>query len=259
MCPLSGGISSAGPAGAPGTDGVGVPTGGTTGQVLEKASNTNYDTQWATPSGGAAGFRGVFTDADASAPAVNDWWFRINSSVAAVPGTTTDIAIYYNYGASSAYNTLVNIADVGGSYVSGDDAIFGGGTVVSTASLQRTSGTGTTVTIVASGGNFKVQFETNSTLQHMVTALQSWLTANVPNAVLTVTSYGTPELASKLKDLFGIGSPQTVTDTNSGSGSSLTPPSIDLEVITTGGSPPVTEAAYLKIKGTDSTHTFGPV
>lgn len=38
-----------GPAGA---DGVGVPVGGTTGQVLSKASGTNYDTQWTTPSTG---------------------------------------------------------------------------------------------------------------------------------------------------------------------------------------------------------------
>lgn len=34
-----------GPAGA---DGQGVPTGGNTGQVLAKASNTNYDTAWST-------------------------------------------------------------------------------------------------------------------------------------------------------------------------------------------------------------------
>ena len=32
--------------GAGGAAGAGVPTGGTTGQVLEKASNTDYDTQW---------------------------------------------------------------------------------------------------------------------------------------------------------------------------------------------------------------------
>ena len=37
---------------APGADGVGVPTGGTTGQVLKKLSNTNYDTYWALDGGG---------------------------------------------------------------------------------------------------------------------------------------------------------------------------------------------------------------
>ena len=35
-----------GPAGAPGPAGPGVATGGTTGQVLAKKSNTNYDTEW---------------------------------------------------------------------------------------------------------------------------------------------------------------------------------------------------------------------
>jgi len=37
-----------GPAGSPGTPGVGVPAGGSSGQVLQKSSATNYDTQWAT-------------------------------------------------------------------------------------------------------------------------------------------------------------------------------------------------------------------
>lgn len=35
-----------------GPAGQGVPSGGTTGQVLKKASNTNYDTEWADESGG---------------------------------------------------------------------------------------------------------------------------------------------------------------------------------------------------------------
>ena len=38
--------------GPPGPPGQGVPTGGTTGQVLTKASNSNFDTKWAAPSGG---------------------------------------------------------------------------------------------------------------------------------------------------------------------------------------------------------------
>ena len=41
-----------GPQGQAGAAGVGVPSGGTTGQVLKKASNTNYDTEWADESGG---------------------------------------------------------------------------------------------------------------------------------------------------------------------------------------------------------------
>lgn len=37
-----------------GQPGIGVPAGGTTGQVLTKASNANYDTTWATGTGGGA-------------------------------------------------------------------------------------------------------------------------------------------------------------------------------------------------------------
>lgn len=33
----------------------GVPAGGTTGQVLSKASGDDFDTQWSTPSGGGGG------------------------------------------------------------------------------------------------------------------------------------------------------------------------------------------------------------
>lgn len=47
-----------GPQGLPGADGAngqGVPVGGTTGQVLRKKTNTDFDTEWATPaSGGGA-------------------------------------------------------------------------------------------------------------------------------------------------------------------------------------------------------------
>ena len=51
-----------GPQGQAGAAGVGVPTGGTTGQVLKKASNTNYDTEWADESGGMAEYVVSFVD-----------------------------------------------------------------------------------------------------------------------------------------------------------------------------------------------------
>jgi len=43
-------VEAAGPQGAPG---VGVPTGGSAGQVLRKASGTDYDTQWSSSGGGS--------------------------------------------------------------------------------------------------------------------------------------------------------------------------------------------------------------
>jgi hypothetical protein len=48
-------VNSPGVPGAPGAPGVGVPVGGTTGQVLAKNSATNYDTEWVDVSGGAWG------------------------------------------------------------------------------------------------------------------------------------------------------------------------------------------------------------
>ena len=41
-----------GPAGADGATGQGLATGGTSGQVLAKASSTDYDTEWVDQSGG---------------------------------------------------------------------------------------------------------------------------------------------------------------------------------------------------------------
>jgi hypothetical protein len=51
----TGATGATGPAGADGADGVGVPAGGTTGQVLTKASGTDFDTDWETPTGGGGG------------------------------------------------------------------------------------------------------------------------------------------------------------------------------------------------------------
>src|SRR4029077_4564838 len=41
-----------GPTGPPGADGVGVPAGGTDGQVLTKTSSTDYATDWEPPAAG---------------------------------------------------------------------------------------------------------------------------------------------------------------------------------------------------------------
>ena len=49
---MDGADGATGPAGPAGAAGQGVPAGGSTGQVLTKVSGTDYDTTWATPSGG---------------------------------------------------------------------------------------------------------------------------------------------------------------------------------------------------------------
>lgn len=51
---LDGAPGATGPQGPAGPAGPGVPAGGTTGQVLKKASGTDYDTEWANESGGGS-------------------------------------------------------------------------------------------------------------------------------------------------------------------------------------------------------------
>lgn len=71
-----------GPQGPAGPDGVGIPTGGTTGQVLSKASGTDYDTEWTTPSGGDV------TDVQVNGVSV------VSGGVANVPfGTTSTVGV----------------------------------------------------------------------------------------------------------------------------------------------------------------------
>jgi hypothetical protein len=52
-----------GETGQDGADGVGVPSGGTTGQVLKKKSGTDYDTEWANESGGGSGGHTIINSA----------------------------------------------------------------------------------------------------------------------------------------------------------------------------------------------------
>ena len=66
-----------------GTSGVGVPAGGSTGQVLAKASGTDYDTEWVNQSGGGGGggaseflqtqFVGLSTDQPTIYGGANQW------------------------------------------------------------------------------------------------------------------------------------------------------------------------------------------
>ena len=52
---LTGEPGPAGAQGDPGQDGVGVPAGGTAGQVLAKIDGTDYNTEWVDQTGGGGG------------------------------------------------------------------------------------------------------------------------------------------------------------------------------------------------------------
>lgn len=60
-----GDTGATGPAGADGAPGIGIPTGGTAGQVLTKIDGTNYNAEWTTPVMSVNGQTGAITlDAD---------------------------------------------------------------------------------------------------------------------------------------------------------------------------------------------------
>lgn len=80
--------------GADGAPGVGVPTGGTTGQTLIKTSGTDYDTEWAAPAGGA------------SAGEVRHDWAAPHSYMASAPAGTAESATGWRI-------TRITVADAG--------------------------------------------------------------------------------------------------------------------------------------------------
>lgn len=67
-------INYTGPAGA---NGVGVPAGGTTGQILAKNSNTDYDTEWVDDAGGGT----AIMDATTVTPGAGDFFPFINDGL----------------------------------------------------------------------------------------------------------------------------------------------------------------------------------
>lgn len=76
-----------------GSTGPGVPTGGTTGQVLNKASNTDYDTAWHTPVKSDVGLGNVDNTSDANKPVSTAQQTAIDAKVAdAINDGVTTIA-----------------------------------------------------------------------------------------------------------------------------------------------------------------------
>lgn len=74
----TGPTGATGPDGATGPAGQGVPTGGTTGQVLAKIDATNYNTQWIPAPSGLAY---TYSSTAPVSPAVGDFWVDSSSGV----------------------------------------------------------------------------------------------------------------------------------------------------------------------------------
>ena len=66
-------VSQIGEQGTPGTNGIGIPTGGTTGQLLKKSSNADYAVEWG--NGTSTGVNTYIQDTDPAPAGVNyAWW-----------------------------------------------------------------------------------------------------------------------------------------------------------------------------------------
>ena len=87
----------AGQTGATGPAGPGVPAGGTAGQVLQKVDGTDYNTKWATPSGGGTSFTKV-ESAISSATEITTWGSGMTLYRASLSDSTLAIKLRNNGG-----------------------------------------------------------------------------------------------------------------------------------------------------------------
>jgi hypothetical protein len=91
-----------------GANGIGVPTGGTSGQVLAKNSSADYDTHWVTSSGGGGGIASV-ASADGSV-SVTTVGSAVDLSVSVAASTTNVVCLVRNNtGATLTKGTVVYI------------------------------------------------------------------------------------------------------------------------------------------------------
>ena len=83
--------------GEDGQDGVGVPTGGSTGQVLSKTSNANHDTSWVTLNKTSMGLNNVDNTSDEDKPVSTAVQAAIDAAVAQTKKESYPIgSLYFN-------------------------------------------------------------------------------------------------------------------------------------------------------------------
>ncbi len=159
--------------GSTGTVGIGVPAGGSTGQALVKASNTNYDTSWSTLSGG-----GVLTTATNSAVG----GVKIGSGVSITPDGTISV--------SGALTTATNSA-LGGVKIGSGVSITPDGTISVSAggAYSRTTAAGTTTSIPdGSTNNISITGFKSYALLKIQTSAAAWVRLYTTSAARTSDS-----------------------------------------------------------------------
>lgn len=180
--------------GVQGAAGVGVPTGGTTGQVLAKASDTNYDTTWVT--GGGGGGSGTVTSVAVTggttgltttgSPITTSGTIALGGTLALTnggTGATTASGARTNLGLGSAATTSSTDYATAAQGVKADNAISD---VTSTDGSVTVNHTGTvadlSVAVAASTTNVIVQVRnsTGATLTKGTVVYISGATGQIP-------------------------------------------------------------------------------
>lgn len=101
-----------GPSGSDGADGQGVPVGGTTGQVLKKIDNTDYNTEWADESGGGGGGSAGFNDAGNSGTSKTIDWSTARTQKLTLTDNCT--LSFSNPTAGDTYSLIIHQDGTGG-------------------------------------------------------------------------------------------------------------------------------------------------
>ena len=125
-----------GATGATGSAGQGVPSGGTTGQVLRKASGTNYDTEWAAAGSGSGSVTSV---------ALAGTGLSISGSPITTSGTLTANVSYGTTAGTATQGNDSRIADIAASSITtkqGANSGGAGGTITMRGGITGTDGNG---------------------------------------------------------------------------------------------------------------------
>jgi hypothetical protein len=116
----AGATGAQGPAGSNGANGQGVPVGGTTGQILRKASGTNYDTEWAAAGSGSGSVTSV---------ALAGTGLSISGSPVTTSGTITANVSYGTTASTAAEGNDTRIANIRSSSIDTRTNIGAGGNI----------------------------------------------------------------------------------------------------------------------------------
>ena len=122
--------------GAAGAAGQGVPTGGTTGQVLRKIDGTDYNTEWATPAAAANRYVNValsdMTTDLTTGPAVAVWFAPEDGTLVSVyiglhdPSSSGVVTVDMNDSGGSVFTTLPSIDAGEATSLTGTAAVLDG-------------------------------------------------------------------------------------------------------------------------------------